>query len=169
MKIWNATESDRAGVNTVSRAGMISVSQNDTQGACQCPDCQAIVKEEGSESGPWIRLCNAVAAEVNKEFPDDANVQAAAELGLLDALNGKSDAGRRALTTSLEHAQRMGRHALAARSRLYLAKTYAIQRRFSEAERVLDQIPADDNDRTVGAELRAAISALRAEVLAQSG
>jgi hypothetical protein len=51
-------------------AGMISVSQNDTHGPCQCPDCAAVVAEEGSESGPWIRLCNAVAAEINKEFPE---------------------------------------------------------------------------------------------------
>jgi len=51
-------------------AGMISVSQNDTHGPCQCPDCAAVVKEEGSESGPWIRLCNSVAAEINKGFPD---------------------------------------------------------------------------------------------------
>jgi hypothetical protein len=52
------------------KAGMISISQNDTLGACQCPDCAAVVKEEGSESGPWIRLCNIVAAEINKEYPD---------------------------------------------------------------------------------------------------
>jgi hypothetical protein len=52
------------------KAGMISVSQNDTHGPCQCPDCAAVLKEEGSESGAWIRLCNAVAAEINKEYPD---------------------------------------------------------------------------------------------------
>ncbi|MEA2708527.1 MAG: hypothetical protein QOF78_1128, partial [Phycisphaerales bacterium] len=51
-------------------AGIISVSQNDCFGPCQCDVCQAVVKEENSESGPWIRLCNTVAAEINKEFPD---------------------------------------------------------------------------------------------------
>lgn len=51
-------------------AGFISISQNDCHGACQCETCQAIVKEEGSESGPVIRFVNAVAEEVEKEFPD---------------------------------------------------------------------------------------------------
>ena len=48
----------------------ISISQNDCYGACQCDDCQAIVKEEGSESGPLIRFVNAVAEEIEKEFPE---------------------------------------------------------------------------------------------------
>lgn len=48
----------------------ISISQNDCHGACQCNKCQAIVKEEGSESGPLIRFVNALAEEVEKEFPN---------------------------------------------------------------------------------------------------
>ncbi len=51
----------------------ISISQNDSGEdgrSCQCDECQAIVKEEGSESGPVIRFVNAVAEEVEKEFPD---------------------------------------------------------------------------------------------------
>lgn len=48
----------------------ISISQNDCHGACQCENCQAIVSEEGSESGPVIRFVNAVAEEIEKEFPD---------------------------------------------------------------------------------------------------
>ncbi|WP_298652777.1 DUF4838 domain-containing protein [uncultured Proteiniphilum sp.] len=48
----------------------ISISQNDCHGACQCEKCQAIVKEEGSESGPLIRFVNSVAEEIEKEFPD---------------------------------------------------------------------------------------------------
>lgn len=51
-------------------AGMISVSQNDGYGPCECEKCQAIVKEEGSEAGPVIRFVNAVAGEVKKEYPD---------------------------------------------------------------------------------------------------
>lgn len=47
----------------------ISISQNDCHGACQCEACQAIVREEGSESGPVIRFVNAVAEEIEKEFP----------------------------------------------------------------------------------------------------
>ena len=35
-----------------------------------CANCQAIVKDEGSESGPLIRFVNAVAEEIEKEFPE---------------------------------------------------------------------------------------------------
>lgn len=48
----------------------ISISQNDCYGACQCEACQAIVRDEGSESGPLIRFVNAVAEEIEKEFPN---------------------------------------------------------------------------------------------------
>ena len=51
----------------------ISISQNDSAEdgrSCQCDACQAIVKEEDSESGPVIRFVNAVAEEIEKEFPE---------------------------------------------------------------------------------------------------
>jgi hypothetical protein len=51
-------------------AGIISISQNDCLGPCQCDDCRAVLKEDGSESGAWIRLCNLVAAEINTEYPN---------------------------------------------------------------------------------------------------
>jgi hypothetical protein len=51
-------------------SGMISISQMDGYGACQCPECQAIVAEEGSEAGLWIRLCNEAAEAINREYPD---------------------------------------------------------------------------------------------------
>ncbi len=51
-------------------AGMISISQNDWHGACQCAACQAVVAEEGSESGPLIRFVNAVAEAIEAEYPD---------------------------------------------------------------------------------------------------
>ena len=51
-------------------AGMISISQNDWQGPCQCKNCAAVVEEEGSQSGPLIRFINAVAADIAKEYPD---------------------------------------------------------------------------------------------------
>ena len=51
-------------------AGIISISQNDCLGACQCEACRAIEKEEGAASGPLIHGINAVAAEIGKEFPD---------------------------------------------------------------------------------------------------
>jgi len=51
-------------------ARQASVSQNDGRGACQCAKCRAIVEEEGSESGPILRFVNAVAADVEEEFPN---------------------------------------------------------------------------------------------------
>ena len=51
-------------------AGMISISQNDWRGRCQCTQCKAVEEEEGAASGPLIRFANAVAAQIEKEFPD---------------------------------------------------------------------------------------------------
>lgn len=50
-------------------AGIISVSQNDWHGRCECAKCLAVEKEEGSPAGPLIRFVNSVAEEVEKEFP----------------------------------------------------------------------------------------------------
>jgi hypothetical protein len=46
------------------------VSQNDWRNPCQCDKCQAIVKQEGSESGPINWFVNQVAEAVEKEYPD---------------------------------------------------------------------------------------------------
>ncbi len=51
-------------------AALVSISQNDWHGRCQCPACQAVEEEEGSPAGPLLRFVNAVAEEVEKEFPD---------------------------------------------------------------------------------------------------
>jgi len=51
-------------------AKLISISQNDWRNPCQCEKCKAVVAEEGSEAGPLLRFINAVAAEVEKQFPD---------------------------------------------------------------------------------------------------
>ncbi|MBQ7179128.1 MAG: DUF4838 domain-containing protein [Victivallales bacterium] len=37
---------------------------------CKCPECMAILKEEGSQSGLLLRYINAVAREIGKEYPD---------------------------------------------------------------------------------------------------
>ena len=50
-------------------ATIASVSQNDWHGACQCKTCAAIDKEEGSHAGTLLRFVNAVAADIEKEFP----------------------------------------------------------------------------------------------------
>ncbi len=50
-------------------AGIISISQNDWHGWCQCEKCLAVEEEEGSHAGPIIRFVNAVAEDIEKEFP----------------------------------------------------------------------------------------------------
>ena len=47
-----------------------SVSQNDWRNPCQCDQCQAIVKKEGSEAGLMIWFVNQVADNIKEEFPD---------------------------------------------------------------------------------------------------
>jgi len=46
------------------------ISQNDWGGMCQCEPCQAIAKEQGSESGPLLDFLNHVADAVSKEYPE---------------------------------------------------------------------------------------------------
>ena len=53
-------------------ATIASVSQNDWHGNCQCPNCAAIEKEEGSPAGLMLRFVNAVAADIEPEFPNVA-------------------------------------------------------------------------------------------------
>ena len=49
---------------------ILSVSQNEGPLYCQCDQCQAVAKREGSQSGPLLDLVNYVADEVAKEYPD---------------------------------------------------------------------------------------------------
>jgi len=53
-------------------ATIASVSQNDWHGNCQCSLCSAIEKEEGSPAGLLLRFINAIAADIEKEFPNVA-------------------------------------------------------------------------------------------------
>ncbi|MBP1989069.1 DUF4838 domain-containing protein [Paenibacillus eucommiae] len=49
---------------------IISVSQSDGTLPCECPECKAVVAEEGEESGVLLRFVNAVAEAIETEFPD---------------------------------------------------------------------------------------------------
>ncbi len=51
-------------------ARFYGVSQQDHGNVCQCPDCKAVNDEEKSQAGTLFRFVNAVAEEVEKEFPD---------------------------------------------------------------------------------------------------
>jgi len=51
-------------------ATMISVSQNDWHGNCQCEKCRALDEKEGTPAGSLIHFVNAVAAGIEREFPN---------------------------------------------------------------------------------------------------
>lgn len=51
---------------------IVSVSQNDWRGNCQCANCKAIDDAEGSPAGSLITFVNQVAEGVEKEYPDVA-------------------------------------------------------------------------------------------------
>ncbi len=48
---------------------IVSVSQNDFEGYCHCPNCRKIEEEEGSPAGPLLRFVNAVAEDIEKDYP----------------------------------------------------------------------------------------------------
>ena len=50
-------------------ATIASVSQNDCFGNCACPLCRAVDEEEGGPAGSLLRFVNAVAADLEAEFP----------------------------------------------------------------------------------------------------
>jgi hypothetical protein len=49
---------------------MVTITQNDTDGACQCSKCKAVDAQEDSPAGLLLQCVNEVAAEVEKEYPD---------------------------------------------------------------------------------------------------
>lgn len=50
-------------------AGMISIAQNDWNGACECANCCAVVEREGAQSGMLVEFVNKVAGDIEREFP----------------------------------------------------------------------------------------------------
>ncbi len=53
-----------------NKRNYISVTQDDNLGYCTCDKCRAIDEAEGGPSGTLIHFVNAVAEEIEKEFPD---------------------------------------------------------------------------------------------------
>ena len=49
---------------------IVSVSQTDTEEHCECESCLAIEAEEGSPAGVLLRFVNAVAEDLEKDYPD---------------------------------------------------------------------------------------------------
>ncbi len=52
-------------------ARVFSISQNDWGNPCQCPDCDLVVRREGSQIGPILEAVNYVADQVRKDFPSN--------------------------------------------------------------------------------------------------
>jgi len=111
------------------------------------------------------RAFASAAAAWTEELPHEASVEARAYIGLLDGLAGRTAQGAAALRASLDRARAMGRHALAARCGLYLARIDIGRGRFAEALRTLDEVPADRDGTTIGRELRAQVHHWRAMAL----
>jgi hypothetical protein len=51
------------------KANIISVSQNDTFNYCQCDQCKALDEAEGSPSASLLKFVNAVAEDIEKDYP----------------------------------------------------------------------------------------------------
>lgn len=51
-------------------AKIISVSQNDHGGACECERCAAVDEREGTHAGSLLELVNYVAEKIEPEFPN---------------------------------------------------------------------------------------------------
>lgn len=68
------TEVAKKKVREILRANpetrIMSISQNDVNFSCQCEKCLAIDREEGSPSGTLLRFVNAIAEEMEPEYPD---------------------------------------------------------------------------------------------------
>jgi hypothetical protein len=66
------TEKIRAAMRAQPDAMVFSVSQNDTDKHCECPRCQELARQEGSQCAPVLNLVNRVAEAIEKDFPGKA-------------------------------------------------------------------------------------------------
>jgi hypothetical protein len=62
----------REWIRETPEARIVSVSQNDWHGACECPSCKAVDDREGSHAGTMLALANYVAEKIGPEFPNVA-------------------------------------------------------------------------------------------------
>jgi len=62
----------REWIREAPEASIVSVSQNDWYGACECPNCKAIDEREGSHAGTMLALANYVTEKIGPEFPNVA-------------------------------------------------------------------------------------------------
>ena len=101
-----------------------------------------------------------VVPEPLRELEPSA-IEARAYLGFMHAGDGRLDLGRQMIRDSIRAAENLRQLSLQARCRLLLAEIETAQRRFPEAHELLDQIPREDDERTLGPDLRAQSHYLR--------
>lgn len=58
------------GLEKNPKATIVSISQNDWHGYCQCEKCRQIAEEEESQAGPLVRFVNRMGEEIEKVRPD---------------------------------------------------------------------------------------------------
>ena len=64
-----AAEAVLAQMRAEPQANVFNVTANDWFDYCQCTNCSALAKEEGSQSGPYVHFLNYIAEATAKEFP----------------------------------------------------------------------------------------------------
>lgn len=66
------TEQVRQWLKQAPEASIVSISQNDWHGACECPNCKALDDREGSHAGTMLALVNHVAGQLGPTHPNVA-------------------------------------------------------------------------------------------------
>ena len=65
-----ATASVRRWAKEDPDANIISVSETDWHGHCECPTCRKLIDQEASYAGPLLHFINQIAEQVRAEFPE---------------------------------------------------------------------------------------------------
>ncbi|HOW72932.1 MAG TPA: DUF4838 domain-containing protein [Phycisphaerae bacterium] len=69
LAAWVQESHEAAAKEGLPPPTVLSISQNDWNGACQCDACQAIAKQEESEAGPLLDFVNHLADSINDSYP----------------------------------------------------------------------------------------------------
>jgi len=65
-----ATESVRRWARDDPDANIISISETDSHGHCECRNCRILIDREGSYAGPLLHFVNQIADNIREMFPD---------------------------------------------------------------------------------------------------
>jgi len=120
------------------------------------------------ESGRWSEARSEFerASRLEKSaVPDAAIVEARAYAGVIEARNGRTQQGRRAIEDCVTQARERRRVLLEARCRVFLARIAVDERRDDEAARALADVRVD----TLGPELQAQVHYWRGRASALRG